>query len=75
MSIWKSGNTETTQIGFINRNQQKNLGHRGIAGNDHMQLAYGLACQHCGHEYGANGTDIHLRKCPNCQGGTPGIEY
>jgi len=29
----------------------------------------------CGHEYGANGSDIFQRKCPKCQGGKPGIEY
>jgi hypothetical protein len=27
----------------------------------------------CGHRYGANGSDFHIRKCPNCQGGAPGL--
>jgi hypothetical protein len=27
----------------------------------------------CGREYGANGSDIFQRKCPNCQGGTSGL--
>ncbi len=39
------------------------------------QLAYKLKCLKCNHKYGANGTDIFQRKCPNCQGGKPGISY
>jgi phage FluMu protein Com len=31
-----------------------------------------LNCSHCGHQYGANGSDYHHRKCPKCQGGAPG---
>ncbi len=73
--MWQNGSSPTTQIGYTNRNQQKNLGHRGKAGTDHGQLAYRLECLNCGHEYGANGTDIFQRRCPNCQGGLPGIEY
>ncbi|MAL95614.1 MAG: hypothetical protein CME40_11105 [Haliea sp.] len=75
--MWKSGTTETTQIGYVNRHQQKNHGTRGIAGTDHLQLAYKLEClaPGCGHIYGANGTDIFQRKCPECQGGRKGIAY
>jgi hypothetical protein len=75
--MWESGTTETTQIGYINRNHQKNLGTRGAQGTDHGQLAYKLECQEpgCGLVYGANGTDIFQRKCPKCQDGMPGIEY
>jgi hypothetical protein len=71
----RSGDTPTTEIGYTNRNGQMNLVHRFKPGADHGQRAYKLVCQHCGHEYGANGTDIHLRKFPNCQDGRPGIEY
>lgn len=75
--MFKSGSTKTTEIGYINRNQQKNLGSRGVKGTDHGQVAYKLQCQNpdCGVEYGANGTDIFQRKCPTCQGGLPGIEF
>lgn len=73
--MWRNGNTKTTQIGYINRNDQENSGHRGNKGTDHCQMAYKLRCRKCGHEYGANGTDIFQRKCPNCQGGLPGIDY
>jgi len=75
--MWKNGSTKTTQIGYVNRNNQKNIGTRGVKGTDHGQSAYKLACleNSCGHEYGANGTDIFQRKCPRCQGGNEGIEY
>lgn len=72
---FKSGNTTTTTIGYVNRNGQMNRGHRGKAGNAHFQLAYKMYCKHCRAEYGANGADIHLRKCPVCQGGAAGIEF
>jgi hypothetical protein len=25
--------------------------------------------------YGTNGSDMHGRRCPECQGGAPGIRY
>lgn len=75
--MWESGATETTAIGFVNRNNQAVCGHRGVEGTDHEQRAYKLKCQNddCGFKYGVNGTDIFQRKCPKCQGGRPGIEY
>lgn len=75
--MFKSGDTENTQIGHINRNNQKVLGTRGIPGNDHMQNAYKVECQNpeCGHVYGANGSDLFQRKCPRCQNGKAGIEF
>lgn len=76
MSIeWKSGDTETTQIGYLNRNRQRCLGHAGVKGNDHLQVAYKMECLDCGYVYGANGADIFQRKCPECQDGLPGIPY
>ena len=72
---FRPGSGPTTQIGSINRNRQKNHGTRDLPGNDHCQYSYKLECLCCGHCYGANGTDIHIRKCPKCQGGAPGIEY
>jgi hypothetical protein len=72
-----SGGTETTAIGYINRNQQQCGGHRGVRGNDHGQFSYRMECLKpgCGHIYGANGSDVFQRRCPNCQGGTDGISY
>ena len=77
MELFRSGNTETTQIGYTNRNCQLCTGHRGVAGTDHGQYAYRLRClkTECGHSYGANGTDVFQRKCPKCQSGLVGIDY
>jgi len=77
MEHFESGNTETTRIGYVNRNQQLCTGQRNIAGTDHGQFSYRLLCLaiSCGHMYGANGTDVFQRKCPSCQGGAPGIAY
>ncbi len=65
----------TTRAGFINPNKQKNLGKRQppLEGTDNYQYVYVMNCTKCGIIYGANGSDIHLRKCPKCQGGNPGI--
>jgi len=75
--MFKSGNTSTTKIGYINRNNQKVHGTRGVEGTDYGQYSHKLECLNgdCGHEYGANGTDIFQPKCPRCQGGKSGIEY
>ena len=57
----------TTQIGYVNRNRQVTVRATDLPGNDHLQKIYVLRCEHCRHEYGANGSDIFQRKCPNCQ--------
>lgn len=67
----KSG--ATTRPGYRNRNGQIVIRATGQAGTDHNQQVYQLACEHCGLNYGANGSDIHQRKCPSCGGGRPGL--
>ena len=74
-SEWRHGAGASVQIGYVNRNGQICTGHRGTAGTDHLQLAYRTECGHCGHVYGANGSDMHERRCPICQGGAAGITY
>lgn len=64
-------NKRTTDIGYINKNNQKNLEKTNEPGTDHGQWFYRMECQKCGHKYKANGADIWQRKCPNCQGGKP----
>lgn len=61
----------TTDIGYINRNKQKNIGKTTQEGTDHMQYLYKMKCLNpeCGYEYFANGSDIFQKKCPKCQGG------
>jgi hypothetical protein len=75
--LFSGGNTDTTRIGYVNRNSQLCTGHRGVPGTDHGQVSYRMVCMQaeCGHMYGANGTDLFQRKCPNCQGGVAGIPY
>jgi hypothetical protein len=64
---------KTTQIGYENRNGQVVIRATGKPGNDHLQYIYVLRCGTCLHEYGANGSDIFQRKCPECQGGAAGL--
>ena len=63
----------STRPGFTNANAQTVIRPTGLAGTDHGQSIYVLRCGHCSEEYGANGSDIWLRKCPRCQGGRPGL--
>ncbi len=63
----------TTDPGYENSNGQIVVRNTGQRGTDFGQYVYELRCKHCGTRYGANGSDIHERKCPACQGGRPGI--
>jgi hypothetical protein len=63
----------TTETGFVNPNGQVTIRNTGLAGTDHNQYIYQIACSRCGEIYGTNGSDIFERKCPNCQKGTPGL--
>ena len=48
----------TTVSGYINKNNQKNLGLSGESGIDYMQKFYFMKCLNCDYEYKANGSDI-----------------
>ena len=61
----------TTTPGYINRNHQEVVARTGLQGNDHNQVVYLLRCHACGARYGANGSDIFQRRCPECDGGRP----
>jgi hypothetical protein len=63
----------TTVVGYVNRNDQEVVRATDIPGTDHQQFVYELRCRACEHLYGANGSDIHQRKCPKCQDGRPGL--
>ncbi|MCY3822382.1 MAG: Swt1 family HEPN domain-containing protein [Nitrospinae bacterium] len=71
----KRVNKKTTEAGYKNRNNQTVIRKTDLPGNDHNQRVYILQCEECFHNYGANGSDIWLRKCPNCQGGADGLPY
>ncbi len=51
----------TTEPGYRNRNGQVVIRATHLAGTDHYQYVYVLRCGECGHEYGANGSDIFQR--------------
>ena len=57
----------TLDVGYINKNNQKNLGYRGKSQTHYNQNAFEMECLNCGHKYLANGCDVWLRKCPVCQ--------
>ncbi len=57
----------TLETGYINKNNQKNLGLKGKSETHYNQNAFGMECLDCGHRYIANGCDVWLRKCPVCQ--------
>jgi hypothetical protein len=63
----------TTTPGYVNINRQKVLHATSLSGNLAGQRVYALECGVCAAKYGANGCDIHIRKCPECQGGRPGL--
>lgn len=63
----------TTSPGYRNRNGQEVVRATELSGTDHRQKVYVLRCTKCEKQYGANGTDIHQRRCPFCQGGRPGL--
>lgn len=58
---------KTTDVGYINKNNQKNYGRKCKSDNHYNQWFYEMECLDCGHKYYANGSDIWLRKCPQCQ--------
>lgn len=58
-----------TIMGYVNRNNQMNLGRTDMRGTNPSNWLYRMRCENCLHEYHANGSDIHLKKCPLCQGG------
>ena len=58
----------STDAGYINKNNQKNLGLVGMSQTHYNQRFFQMECLECGHRYEANGCDVWLRKCPLCQG-------
>ena len=63
----------TTVVGYRNAHGQEVRQKTERAGTLRYQRVYILHCGHCGHEYGADGGDIHSRRCPHCQDGPPGL--
>ena len=75
MATSKAKDRGTTVPGFKNRNGQLVVRPTSLPGNDHLQSIYVLQCGQCKTEYGANGSDIFQRRCPECGGGRPGLAF
>lgn len=58
---------KSLDVGYINKNNQKNLGYRGKSETHYKQRFFEMECLDCGYKYFANGCDVWLRKCPKCQ--------
>jgi len=67
--VWE----RTTSIAYRNDRGQEVIRKTMLAGTLPYQKVYVLRCGDCGHEYGANGCEVHARRCPQCQGGSPGL--
>ena len=65
----------STRPGFVNHRGQVVIRKTDLPGTDYGQVVYQLGCSICGHVYGANGSDIHLRRCPLHDRGAPGLPY
>jgi len=70
-----SGTTKTTQIGYVNNNNQKVLGSRNLDETDKKDVTFKMSCGQCSEIYGAKTTEIHRRKCPVCQEGKPSVNW
>ncbi len=64
-----SGESFTTVKGYLNMNNQVNMGATGKAGTHPNQKAYDMKCRVCDKKYVTNGCDIWNKKCPHCQRG------
>jgi hypothetical protein len=63
----------TTVPGFVNQNRQKVVARTGFPSASFAgQIIYKVVCGDCRAEYGANGCDLHARRCPMCQEGVAG---
>ncbi|MHB0972261.1 MAG: hypothetical protein ACYC7A_18035 [Thermoanaerobaculia bacterium] len=63
--------TYWTTPGAVNPKGQTVVRDSGIR-NRHSQRVFVLRCGQCAYEYGAQGCDVFLRKCPRCQDGKAG---
>lgn len=61
---------QTTDPGYTNKHGQIVIARTGFPSESFPgQTIYHLRCGHCRHDYGSNGKDIHLRRCPRHQDG------
>lgn len=69
----KLRNAQTARPGYVNENEQEVIARTGRASTSFRgQVIYEMKCRRCEGRYGANGCDIHARRCPLCDGGAAG---
>ena len=61
-----------TRIGYTNTDAQAIVARTDSFRPD-GQRVFVMRCGACGHEYGSYGCDAHIRTCPTCQDGQPGL--
>ncbi len=64
---------QTTRVGYRNEHAQEVIRKTTAVGTVPDQRVFVLRCGECGYVYGTNGSDIHVRRCPSCQDGPPGL--
>ncbi len=62
-----------TDVGYRNVDGQEVVAPTDRTGGDPEQRVYVMRCSVCASEYGAYGSEIPHRCCPNCQDGAPGL--
>lgn len=69
MAKYDVGDTTPQKQLVVRRTKERSPNHRAAR-------IWVLRCivEECGHEYGANGCDVHIRLCPRCQGGEQGFD-
>ena len=68
-----SGVGGMARIDDINPHGQRLVACTDRRGNHRYARVWGLECSSCGERYGANSCDFHIRRCPRCQRGKPGL--
>ena len=64
---------QTTKVGYRNEHAQEVIRRTTAVGTAPGPRIFELRCSQCGYVYGTNGSDIHVRRCPSCQDGAPGL--
>ena len=65
--------TTEMKVREVNANRQRFLAPTGRRGTTHpFATIWRMRCEKCGHEYGSNSCDAHIRRCPAHAGGKPG---
>jgi hypothetical protein len=62
-----------TDVGYRNVDGQEVVAPTARTGGDPEQRVFVMRCSVCAHQYGAYGSEIPHRRCPNCQDGAPGL--